>query len=107
MTVRRLNAARLSPVRGRAYPNGIIRRQWARWPKLGGKRTRQSGRRGQKLIDGLAPEHLAPEDTAKVSGSGVQGVFHGGLTRRVGAGIRLQLEACDLAVRYAAGDDPV
>ena len=62
-----------------------------------------SSGRGQKVLERLAPEHLALEDAAKVPGGGVEGCLHGGLAVRIG----FELQAGDLAVGDAAGDDPV
>ena len=58
---------------------------------------------GQQLIDGFAPQHLAFEDAPQVAGGGVKGLLHGRLT----VGVGFQLEAGDLAIVDAAGDDPL
>jgi hypothetical protein len=57
---------------------------------------------GEQLVEGFAPEHLALEDAAEVAGGGVERRLHGGLA----AGVGLELEAGDLTVVDAAGDDP-
>jgi len=55
------------------------------------------------LIDGFAPQHLALEDAPKIAGGGVKGLLYGWLT----VGVGFELEAGDLAIGDAAGDDPV
>ena len=63
-------------------------------------------RLSSELLERVAPEHLALEDTAEVAGGGVAGGFHGGRRRDCG-GVGLEFEAGDLAVGDAAGDDPL
>ena len=59
--------------------------------------------RGQQLIDRPAPQHLALKDAPEVACRGMKRRLHGRLAFVAG----LEFQAGDLAVRNAAGDDPL